>query len=301
MTRRAAAIAAVAIALSIGLVRCDPLMKPAVRAVRCRTVVFTPPGVDARHGDLCGPSQPRDRVAILVIHGGGGSQGDRHSSVAWVERFNAAGYLTFAIDYFTFTNETRPPVYPREEQEVKTAVEYLRAQANAIGIDGDRIVAQGISAGGQLAAALLVTPEDPAFDWPGRWPGVSDRVGGLIALYGYYDGYQLNPAKMYGGLRASADPAVRDRYARADLTVRAAAASGPALLFAGGGDTLIPPDQTTRFAAALHAAGKDVEATIVPGEGHGFDHPGGPNGLSPAGEKVAVVAFAWLTKYFAGQ
>jgi acetyl esterase/lipase len=260
--------------------------------------VFTPPGVDARQGDLCGPAHPRDRVAILVIHGGGGSQGNRQSSVAWVDRFNAAGYLTFAIDYFTFTDATRPPVYPREEQEVKAAVQYLRAHAVEVGINAERIVAQGISAGAQLAGALLVTPDDPAFAWPGRWPGVSDRVAGLIGLYGYYDGYQLNPEKMYGGPRTSTRPAVVARYARADLDKRAAAATGPALLFAGGADTLIPPDQTTRFADALRAAGKDVEATIVPGVGHGFDHPGGPDGLSPEGEKVAVVVFAWLARQF---
>lgn len=264
----------------------------------CTLVTYTVPGVDARLADVCAPAHARHGVGIVVIHGGGGSWGDRKSSIAWVDRFDRAGYLTMAIDYFTFTSSTPRPVYPREEQEAKAAVQYLRARAAELGIDPERIVVQGISAGAQLGGALLVTPDDPYFDWAGRRPGVSDHVNGLIGLYGYYDGFQLDPEMMFGGGPDSTDPAVRALREHADLLRRAGAATGPAILFAGADDTLVPPSQTTGFAAALRAAGKDVEATIVPNAGHGFDRPGGPDGLSPAGERVAVRVLAWLDAHF---
>ncbi len=265
--------------------------------VSCRTVRYTPPDGDDLSGDLCGPPRPRAGVAILVIHGGGGYQGDRESSAGWVRRFGEAGYLTLATDYRLFAPGSTGPFYPRAESDLKVAVQWLRRNAAVLHVDPDRIVAQGISAGAQLGGALLVTPDDPAFDAQARWAGISDRIAGFIGLYGYYDGYQLDPVAVYGGPAGSPDPAVADRWRRSDSTARAAGASGPALLFATDDDWVIPADQTRRFAAALHGAGKDVESTILPAGGHGFDRPAGPT-LSEQGEEVARVALTWLDRHF---
>ncbi|HEX2850835.1 MAG TPA: alpha/beta hydrolase [Acidimicrobiales bacterium] len=265
--------------------------------VSCRTVRYTPPGGSALAGDLCAPAHPHHGVGIVVVHGGGGYAGDRHSSPAWVDAFDAAGYLTFAVDYRLFRLGDRGPVYPRQESDVKVAVQWLRSHAADLAIDPDRIVVQGVSAGAQLGGALLVTPDDPYFDAQKRWPGTSDRIDGFIGMYGYYDGFQLQPATVYGGPRDSGDPQVADRWHRADSMAKAASASGPAILFHAADDSIIAADQTKRFAAALDAAGRDVEATIVPSGGHGFDRPGGPT-LSPQGEEVARTVLAWLDRHF---
>jgi dipeptidyl aminopeptidase/acylaminoacyl peptidase len=42
------------------------------------------------------------------------------------------------------------------------------------------------------------------------------------------------------------------------------------ILFQGLEDTVVPPEQTERMAAALEANGIQVEVRRFPGEGHGF-------------------------------
>jgi acetyl esterase/lipase len=218
------------------------------------------------------------------VTGGGGTIGDRHSSDAWVDRLGRAGFLTFAVDYTRFAPDGRGPSYPRQETEVAAAARWLRAHAHELGVDANRIVAHGISHGARLGATLLVTPGDAP-------------VAGFVGLYGYYDGFTLYPRAEYGGGRDSRSAAVRARWQQADLTARAAQATGPSFLAVGTADTLVPPDQTTRFADALRSAGKDVELVTVPGAGHGFDRPGGPT-LSPDGEAIATRVIAWLDARF---
>ena len=47
----------------------------------------------------------------------------------------------------------------------------------------------------------------------------------------------------------------------------------PVLLLHGDADPVVPVEQSQRLAAALAAAGGDVELHVYPGEGHGFRQP----------------------------
>ncbi len=262
----------------------------------CHTVTYTPPTAPNPYlANLCVPASPRD-VGIVLVHGGGGTRGSRAGEDAWSRRYLEAGYVTLSIDYFLFDDTTPAPVYPEPERDVKSAIQYLRRNASNVGIDPDRIVVQGSSAGARLSAEMLVSPDDPYFDGPERWPGVSDRVDGLIAFYGPYDGAQAEARRYYGGGRRSPDPAVQDRRARANSVANAADASGPALLFQGDQDERVPVGQMTAFADALRAGGQDVEAHVVAGGGHGYDNP--RSGLTPLGEQSARQALAWLAAHF---
>jgi acetyl esterase/lipase len=261
----------------------------------CRTVTYTPAGTEPQVGDLCRPAKQRDTLVILV-HGGGGVQGSRTHMTAWSDRLGRAGYPTLSIDYTLYEPDTvEPPVFPRPEQDVKTAIQWVRMQARAIGVHPDRIVMLGTSAGARLAGLMLVTADTGAFPTQGAWRGVSTRLAGLIGFYGGYNGGMINPELYYGGPRDSTDPAVRRRWAQADATAQAARASGPALLFHGDADTTAPVAQTRNFGAALDEAGKDVEVVIVAGAGHSFDRakkPGRP--LTAEGEQAAETILDWL-------
>lgn len=299
MIRLRAVLPVLAVALAVAVAGgAPPAPARARRALApdgCQTVRFTPAGTVARFGDLCLPAGDRKRAVVLVVHGGGGFEGDRRSSAAWATRLRRAGHPTFAVDYFTYGPDSPPPAHPRAVTDVKTAVQWLRRSAPTLGVDAERIVVQGISFGATIGGQVLVTPDDPLV--PGRWPATSDRVAGLIGLYGYYDGWQLDEVRFYGGDATSADPRVRRMRASADSVARARGATGPAFLVTGDRDGLVAPAHTARFARALRRAGVPVEERVVAGVGHGFDRPGGPT-LSPVGELLARDVLAWLDRHF---
>ena len=293
MTRRRWALVLVAITLSGGaLTACDP------PKVVCSTVTFTPPGTTARLGRLCEPHPLLHDTAIMLVHGGGGVSGDRFGMQAWSQRYGVAGYPTLSIDYFLFDNTTPPPVYPIPERDVKAGVQYLRRHAAQIGVDPERIVVHGASAGARLSAEMLVTPEDPYFFGAQMWPGTPDHVNGLVGFYGPYNGAQQDFTRYYGGPPNDPDPAVRDRWARANSVARAGDATGPSILFNGDADDRVPVAWMTEFEAALDAGGQTASSHVVAGAGHGFDHPGSASGLSPQGEAAAKKILYWLDKKF---
>ena len=260
-----------------------------------RTIVFTPPGARKVLGDLRVPPL-RHRTAVVLVHGGGGFRGDRSEVHAWQDVYVKAGYVSLAADYFIFNDDTPAPVYPQPESDVKAAVQYLRRHANDLGIDPERIVVQGFSSGARIGAQLLVGPDDPALAGPTRWPSPTDRIAGLIGFYGYYDGYQFQSDRYYGGRANSRDPAVRSRWRSADSDARAATATGPVLLFHGTADPL-PMSQSANFADALRAAGDDVELVLVDGASHGFDIKYGK--LTPQGLLSSRRVISWLERHFA--
>ncbi len=63
------------------------------------------------------------------------------------------GYAVASINY----RLSEEAIYPAQIHDVKTAVRYLRANADKFGIDPDHIGAWGSSAGGTLAALLGIT------------------------------------------------------------------------------------------------------------------------------------------------
>lgn len=289
-------VAVVAAVFVVVVGACDP--SPAPIDPGCHTVVYSPPGARVQRGDLCIPAGAHKAAAIVLVHGGGGTSGTRGGMRAWSSRYNAAGYVTFSVDYFLFSATTPPPVYPIPERDVKASVQYLRFNAARLGVDPDRILIHGSSAGSRLAAELYVSGDDPYFQGTSQtWSGISDRVNGLIGFYGPYDGQQKDTTTYYGGPRNSADPAVRDRWAHADSIANAARASGPAILFNGSADMLVPVRQMTDFAAAIRAGGTSAEGHIVPGAGHGFDKPGATT-LSAAGQVAADQVLTWLNAHF---
>jgi acetyl esterase/lipase len=281
-----------------------------VADVRCSVVTYTAPAAAPQAGDLCvpvsaggAPVRARD-VGLVLIHGGGGTQGRREDLRAWAERYGREGYVTLNVDYYLTPEDRvadpRQPTYPRPERDVKAAVQYLRRRAGALGIGADRIVAQGHSAGARLGGQLLTTPDDPYFAGPERWDGTSDRADGFVGFYGAYNGANQDAARYYGGERTDPDPAVQARWAKANSAEQATRATGPALLFHGDADATAPLRQSVEFDAALRAAGVASRLVVVPGAPHGFDRErsAGRLALTPQGEQAARTVLGWLEASF---
>jgi len=276
---------------------------PAVRPVgvpggRCGVVTYTPPtATEAHDADLCRPGGATARGAVVLVHGGGGYSGDRSTMREWAGWYRAEGFVTLSIDYTLLGDGSREPVYPRPERDMKAAIQWTRLQADALGIDPQRILVHGSSAGARLAAQAYVTTGDDWFTGRDVWAGVADDVAGFIGFYGYYDGDTLEAERYYGGLPDDRDRDVRERWEHADSVAQAADATGPALLFHGDVDGLINIAQTERFGAALAEAGVDVTAFIVTDGDHAFDGRFGDL-TTDTGEDAADEISRWLQDRF---
>ncbi|MDQ8045543.1 MAG: carboxylesterase family protein [Solirubrobacteraceae bacterium] len=110
----------------------------------------------------------KDRAAIIWMHGGGFSGGNRKDGdmVTLAKQFARRGYVTFSIDYRLLAGDcgAKPVVVEclrplgAAVHDERAALDYVRAHAPEFGIDPDRIALGGESAG---AIASIQTAGQP--------------------------------------------------------------------------------------------------------------------------------------------
>ena len=99
--------------------------------------------------------KPTDhRPAIVFFFGGGWSGGDKKQFYQQAKAMAEHGMLAFSADYRV---KTRNKTTPFEcVKDGKSAIRWVREHAAELGVDPDRIVASGGSAGGHVAACTGV-------------------------------------------------------------------------------------------------------------------------------------------------
>jgi acetyl esterase/lipase len=98
----------------------------------------------------------KKKPAIIFFHGGGWVFGDRSEFSETCKRYAAKGFVTFSFQYRLSINEDgsypHPSITPVESvKDARSAVRWVRAHADSLKIDPNRIIVSGQSAGGQLA------------------------------------------------------------------------------------------------------------------------------------------------------
>ena len=259
-----------------------------------------------------GRSPPRPLV--LWIHGGGWRRGDSRQSGAFADfpavlaGLAARGYVVASVDY-RLSGEAR---FPAQIQDVKAAIAYLRAHAGPLGIDPERVIAWGGSAGGHLAALAATSCGDPIYA-PLPSTGRLSRREAEAALPSADDGCVQGAVSWYGALDLSAYRAERSSAPNAnvrallgctgaacDAAMRTAspvnridAQTPPMLLIHGTADEEVGDAASRLTAERMRAAGRPVELLLIPGVGHGFI------GRDPAATRAASLqalarTYAWL-------
>ncbi len=227
-----------------------------------------PYGPDAAHRlDLYRPAAAATPAPVVVfLHGGGWAHGDKFPCPA-----AALTDLGFAVASVNYRLSPTAP-FPAQLDDATAAVRWLRDHAADHGLDGGRIGAWGVSAGGHLAALLGTGGHVRAVcDWfgPTDLARFADdaRAAGLAAKP-QWPGLIL----AFLGGPVEANP---DLVRRADPVAAVSAATPPFLIQHGDRDEWVPLGQSRRLADALAAAGVPHTFTVVRGGGHGpgFDAP----------------------------
>lgn len=229
--------------------------------------VFTPDG-----------HSPTDRrPAILFFYGGGWSRGTPLQHYPEARHYASRGYVAITVDYRV--PATHPGVTPFDSlADAKSAFRYVRANSARLGIDPDRIVGAGASAGGHLAATAALSP---AFDDPGDDLSISPRPEALVLWYPVLD----NGPEGYGYER------IGDRYTEfSPFHLLDDTKSPPTLILLGTKDCHLSVPRAEEYQARVRASGVRCELKLFEDGPHAFyDY------RSPASEDLKLRAEALST------
>jgi acetyl esterase/lipase len=117
--------------------------------------------------------------AVILIHGGGWKSGNKSQMQIMAQEIASKGYSCFAIEY-RLSPEAK---YPAAIFDVKTAIKFIKANAEKFNVDPSRIAVLGCSSGGQMAALIGTTNENSAFEDKGDW-NQNAKVQAIIDMDG---------------------------------------------------------------------------------------------------------------------
>jgi acetyl esterase/lipase len=227
-------------------------------------------------GDLYLPSKgfKKPYPAIIFNHGGGWTAGTRRmtNSQYWGEHFACRGYAFFDVDY-----RLAPSIkFPQDIRDVKCAIRWLRGKAKFYGIDREKFISMGGSAGGHITAMIAVTPDDEFFKPTCNvFPDERVDVQAAIPFYGIYDwtkwydtfGRFLDLGEVYLGEEPPSEEILR----KASPIFYVEKTNAHFLIIHGTGDP-IPVEQAENFHKALIDNGKDSRLVLIEGANHAFDN-----------------------------
>jgi len=235
--------------------------------------------------------------AVIDIHGGAWTSGDRTQNEAIAMAFAESGIVVVAID-FRMPPEGR---YPDSLADINVAIRWLKSRAGEFGTRADWIGGFGTSSGGHQILLAAMRPADPryaALPLPGaletdaRLAYVVSGWGVLEPLLRYrlakergnrhfvesHDAYWGSEAAMSDG----SPPLILERGELVDLP--------PALIFQGTADEWVPEALTRRFAESYRRAGGEMELVLLEGANHSF-YREEPNGANARQAIAAVIDF----------
>ncbi len=220
--------------------------------------------------DLYLPHGPdrSDRPAVVFIHGGGFTGGDKaeYRSASVSADLARAGYVVVSCNY-VLGPKSKEGVWPQNIADCREAVRWVRGHAKELGVNPDRIAVAGGSAGGYLALMVGLSDDKTG---PGGDPkaAVSAKVAAVIDLYGV-----VNFSKHGKGDVPGVSAAEQAAYLPENQCDRA---DPPVLILHGTADTTVDIRQSMDMAAALAKAKVAHELIVVEGAPHTFDlHPKG--------------------------
>lgn len=243
-----------------------------------RDVVYaTAPGKDGKSVELmmdCAFPKQSDGAplpVVVFVHGGGWSSGTRATGLPFAIAFARGDYFGCTISYRLSGEAT----FPAQLHDVKAAIRFIRAHAEELAIDPDRIGVMGISAGGHLSALLGVTANahDDSLEGELGDTKVSSAVKAVVDISGPHDLILAAPGgtggSMISGLLGGPVSEKKDLAKAASPVNHVDGGDAPFLIIQGGQDQLVPDIQAEVMRDALKKAGVECEYLHIPEAGHG--------------------------------
>jgi acetyl esterase/lipase len=214
--------------------------------------------------------------ALIALHGGAWTRGDRLSHLSLVEPLAASGIVIVSLDF----RQAPDHPYPASIQDVNYGVRWLKAHATEFHADTSQIGALGESSGGHQAMLVGMLPGDPRYaaDAVREAPGLDASLRYVICTWPILDPYArylfakdtgrddlVTRTEGYfrtaGAMKEGSPQALLDRRERVETP--------PVIIMQGTADVNVTPAMQERFASAYRAAGGVCELHLFPDMGHG--------------------------------
>ena len=253
--------------------------------------------------EILTPSTAEADVTPLVvwINGGGFTNSDAASNLNTRLAIAKAGYVVASVQHRTSAVSN----FPAPLQDIKTAIRFMRANAEQYKFDTTKVAVAGNSSGGYYASMVGVTSNVDTIPWPNRsgeyvdtaldvgpYLDQSSAVNAVIDFYGVSDltiiGSGLSEeleqshhsaatteALLLNGAAAAQkgvgvfDPSMEKKVASASPFSYICETTVPFIFFHGTADTLVSPVATKMLQNRLEDAGVYTERYVIEGAGHG--------------------------------
>ena len=228
---------------------------------------------------------------IIIVHGGGWFGGDKFELREQITGTTLArcGYVCVSINYAL--SEPNKPTWLQSIYDCKTAVQFLRKNADTCNVDANHIGVIGGSAGGHLAAMLGVANSDVCLEPnESQYQGVSTRVQAVVDMYGITDltkWKSQNACQRYLGCSYQQMPQL---YVKASPLSHISHDDPPFLIIHGTKDTVVEMEQSLEFMAKLKSNGVPVELIRVADAPHAFH-------LQPSQQDIRPIVIHFFDTY----
>jgi acetyl esterase/lipase len=209
------------------------------------------------------------RPAIVFFFGGGWKQGAPGQFAPQCRYFASRGMAAITADYRV---ASRNKVKPAEcVADAKSAIRYVRSHAGELGVDPDKIIAAGGSAGGHLAAATA-TLDDLNDDNDDK--AISPTPNALVLFNPVLAVAPLPELPLEGFAKNFNEESLGAKPEDISPAHHIHSGGPPAIIFHGQADDTVPYASVEAFAKLSIAAGNRCELVGYEGQNHGFFNHG---------------------------
>ncbi|MBL9142542.1 MAG: alpha/beta hydrolase [Verrucomicrobiaceae bacterium] len=196
------------------------------------------------------------RACYVTIHGGGWTGMGPERMYPFADHYAKLGLMSFSVQYRLASAKTNTTVFDCVK-DVRSALRYIRIHASELGIDPDKIIVSGGSAGGHLAAATAMFD---TVNEEGEDTKISTTPSALILLFPVID----TSKEGYGNAR------IGERWKELSPAHNVRAGLPPTITFHGTGDITTPFKGAQIFHDAMLKAGNRSELVVNEGGAHGY-------------------------------
>ena len=225
-------------------------------------------GGDALRLDACVPEGAGPFPAVILVHGGGWSGGDKTQGVdPLFIPLTRAKIAWFSINYRLAPKHH----YPAPVEDVEAAIRWVKAHAAEFKVDPNRLALLGESAGGHLVAQTAVRAQDQT--------RAASRVAAVVAFYAPVDmiadmerrgGLSTSMRGLFGREEAVADSATLEVLRDASPINHIHAGLPPFLLLHGTADMSVLYTWSLQLQTKLRSAGVTCDLITIPDGVHGM-------------------------------
>ncbi|KAH7411133.1 Alpha/Beta hydrolase protein [Cadophora sp. MPI-SDFR-AT-0126] len=212
------------------------------------------------------------RPVFYSIHGGALVLGNRYFFLS--KTFPIAKELDAVVISVEYRLAPEFPA-PAQVEDCYTGLEWIFQNASKLGINPERIIVGGSSAGGGLAAGVALLTRDkkgpPIFALKLTYPMLDDRCTSTSMKQYDSDGWYIGAQNIACWNMVLAGTRGSEKVSMYVAPSRAEDLSGlpPSFISVGAGDPF--RDEDVAFASKLWECGVNAELHVWPGAWHGFD------------------------------